>query len=395
LSVDDDTRPPADLGLQVAEALPAARAGGSTSRRARVKGAAVARGIPLATIIASVAVVVATYLAGKLLYQLRQVILLILVAGFLALLLNPMVVALQRWHFRRRGVAVAIVTGWAALLFVGIVAAFGFPLTNGLSHLSQQLPSYVAHAENGSGAVGGIVRGLHLQAWVARNAPKLQNLGTNLASPALAVGRGAVSVLARLASIAALVVLLLLEAPKLRVGLLGRLSPERAAQVTRVARDMNRSVLGYAFGNLLTSLIAGAVVFIALAGLGVPFPLVWGLWVALVDFLPMVGGMLAGVPTVVFAASRSLSAGIVTAVVFVAYQQVENHILNPVIMSRTVSVNPLLVLLAVLVGHSIGQWLGGVSGGFVAALLAIPTAGALQVLAREFWRGSSPGARED
>ena len=107
---------------------------------------------------------------------------------------------------------------------------------------------------------------------------------------------------------------------------------------------------------------------------------------ALVDFLPMIGGALAGIPTVLFALSQSLTAGIVTAAAFVAYQQFENHVLNPVVMSRTVKINPLLVLLSILVGTSIGSWLGGFFGAFVAALLSIPVAGALQVVARELWQ---------
>jgi predicted PurR-regulated permease PerM len=94
-------------------------------------------------------------------------------------------------------------------------------------------------------------------------------------------------------------------------------------------------------GNLVTSVIAGVVVFVTLTALGIPFPLLWALWVALVDFLPMVGGALAAIPTVLFALGHSLTAGIVTAAVFIAYQQVENHMLNPVVMSRTVKVNPL------------------------------------------------------
>ena len=107
---------------------------------------------------------------------------------------------------------------------------------------------------------------------------------------------------------------------------------------------MNQAVTGYMLGNLLTSLIAGIVVFVTLLILGVPFPLLWGLWVALVDFLPMIGGALAGIPTVLFAFTHSLTAGIVTAVVFLVYTQIENHILNPVIMSKTVRISPLLVL---------------------------------------------------
>ena len=74
--------------------------------------------------------------------------------------------------------------------------------------------------------------------------------------------------------------------------------PQRAAYYTRVAREISQSATGYALGNLLTSLIAGVVVFVTLIFLGVPFPLLWALWVALVDFLPMVGGALAGIPTV-------------------------------------------------------------------------------------------------
>ena len=100
----------------------------------------------------------------------------------------------------------------------------------------------------------------------------------------------------------------------------------------------------------------------------------------------MIGGALAGIPTVLFALGHSLTAGIVTAAAFIAYQQTENHVLNPVVMSRTVKINPLLVLLSILVGTSIGDWLGGFFGSFVAALLSIPVAGALQVIARELWQ---------
>jgi predicted PurR-regulated permease PerM len=91
----------------------------------------------------------------------------------------------------------------------------------------------------------------------------------------------------------------------------------------------------------------------------------------------------------------SLTAGIVTAAVFIAYQQIENHVLNPVVMSRTVNVNPLLVLVSVLVGTSIGSWVGGFFGSFVAALISIPAAGALQVLVRELWQATAPEGPPD
>src|SRR5271169_3835716 len=99
----------------------------------------------------------------------------------------------------------------------------------------------------------------------------------------------------------------------------------------------------------------------------------------------MIGGALAGIPTVLFALTQSLRAGIVTAVVFLVYTQFENHVLNPVVMSRTVQVNPLLVFVSIIIGASIGAWIGGLFGGFAAALLAIPVAAATQVVAKDLW----------
>jgi len=93
---------------------------------------------------------------------------------------------------------------------------------------------------------------------------------------------------------------------------------------------------------------------VTLATQGVPFALLLGVFVALVDLLPLVGGLLAGVPVVVIAAIHSVPAGIVMLIVFLAYQQIENHALNPVILSKTVRLNPFWVLIAVLVGATLG-----------------------------------------
>ncbi len=361
------------------------------TRRERLWRSADSRGVPLRAILATVGVVVVAFMAGKLLYRLRDVLLLVAVSGFVALLLNPLVVYLQRWKVPRRGYAVAIVIFWAVLVFVGLALAFGYPLVNAVTNLANRLPVYVDQAQNGKGWIGEVTRHYHVNTWVQHNASKIANFAQSLGKPALALGKGAVSLLVSLTTIFFLVVLLLLEGPKMRAWILGNMTQQRATTVTRVAAQVNRAVTGYMAGNLLTSLIAGAVVFVTLFVLGVPFPFLWALWVALVDFLPMIGGALAGIPTVLFATAHSLTAGVVTLVVFLAYTQIENHVLNPVIMSRTVRINPLLVLVSILVAASIGSWIGGLFGGFVAALLAIPTAGAGQVIVSELWRETAPG----
>ncbi len=142
----------------------------------------------------------------------------------------------------------------------------------------------------------------HIQNWVQRNTPKLVSFAQSLSKPALTVGKGAVSLLIELFTIFVLVLLLLIEAPKMRRWILGQMQPEpqrhghpdsgrrqpgghrlHARQPADLAHRRDRGVRD------------------AASILGVPFPFLWGLWVALVDFLPMIGGALAGIPTVLFA----------------------------------------------------------------------------------------------
>ena len=351
------------------------------SRRSRILERADATNVPLRTILVSVMTVAGVYVAAMLLYRLRYLLMLMLVGGFLALILNPLVAILQRWKLHRRGLAVAVVGVLSFLVFILLAVAFGYPLVNSLTHLANALPSYVKNAQGDKGWIGHLMRHYHVEAWVSKNSSKLISLAQGLSKPALALGKGAASVLLAMLTTFAFVILVLLEAPKMRRVILVTLSPERAARLSKISALVSRSATGYVLGNLLTSLAAGLIVFLTLALLSVPFAFLFGLWVALVDFLPTIGGAIAGIPTVLFALGHSLSAGIITLVVFLAYTQVENHALNPVVMSRTVKLNPLTVFVAVLMGAEIGAWIGGLFGGFVATV---------QVLIREFWSTSRP-----
>jgi predicted PurR-regulated permease PerM len=364
--------------------------GALDSRRARLWEWADIRGIPLQAIIATVVIVAATYLVGRLVYKLREVLVILVLASFIALLLDPLVLMLHRAGIRRRGTAVTIVTVFAILVFAGLATAFGYPLVNGLTHLADNLPTYVRQAEHGQGWLGHLVRKYHVQHWVQQNSPKIASFAKGLGKPALSLGKGALSIMFALVALFMLVLLLLLEAPKLRRGVLGLMRPARAERAAFVASQVSRSVTGYMAGNFITSVIAGVVIYVTLLILGVPFALLWALWVALVDFIPMIGGALAGIPTVLFALTHSLTAGIVTLVVFLVYTQVENHVLNPVVMSRTVRINPLFVLIAILVGANIGSLAGGFFGAFVGTLIAIPVAGSIQVIVREVWQSTGP-----
>ncbi len=330
-----------------------------------------------------IGVVLVTMILVLLLWRLRLLVLLVLVSLFVATLLNPAVVLLVRRGLRR-GAAVGIVY-FALVAVVGAVGYLFFhPVYSSATRFVHELPTLVAQAENGKGVVGHFVTRLHLASYVKAHAPQLDNVVAHLGKPALVVGKTVLSGVVSLVTVAFLAFFLLLEAPMLFRAALDWLPERRAALARQVAAGMARQVTGYMLGNLATSLIAGVVVYISLVVTGVPFAIVLGIWVAIVDFLPMIGGLLAGVPTVLLAFLHSVTAGVVTVIVFLVYQQVENHILNPIVISRTVRLNPLLVLLAALIGAEVGGVIGSTFGAVVGALLGVPAAGAVQVAARAY-----------
>ncbi len=361
--------------------------------RSRLTGSAESRGVPLATIVTAVAVVIVLLdLNAALilsLWVLREIVLYVVIAFFITLLFTPATRFLKRRLHMSHGGAVLLVFLLGLIAFVGLVYLFAEPLVTSASHFGKSIPNLISEAKKGKGPIGKLVFQLHLQKYLSENSSKLSSQVIKVLKPAtaLSVGAAAASTVISLATIAVLTFFTMLEAPRMWQGFLGMFQQSTADRLGRVVDETIRSVTGYMLGNFLTSLIAGVVVFISLTILGVPFAGLLGIFVALVDLLPLVGGLLAGLPVVIIAAIHSVPAGIIMLVIFLAYQQVENHVLNPVIMSKTVRLNPFWVLLAVLIGAALGGKIAGGLGSFVGALIGIPVGGALQVIVRELRRG--------
>ena len=171
---------------------------------------------------------------------------------------------------------------------------------------------------------------------------------------------------------------MLLEGPSWVERLFGLMRPQSQKRWRAVGHDIYRTVGGYVTGNLLISLIAGVSTAIVLLIMGVPYWVALGLIVGILDLIPLAGATIAGIIIAVVAFLHSIPAGIVVVVFFVVYQQVENHLLQPVVYGRTVQLSPLVVLISVLIGAELAGVLG--------ALAAIPVAGTLQVILVDFLR---------
>src|SRR6185437_5327420 len=168
----------------------------------------------------------------------------------------------------------------------------------------------------------------------------------------------------------------LLEGPAWMERFYGLLPPPTQPRWRAVGHGIYRQVGGYVTGNLVISLIAGSLTTFVLLLLGVPYAVALGLIVGLLDLIPLVGATVAAIIVAVVAFLHTVVAGIVVIVFFVVYQQVENHILQPLVYNRTVALSPLAILVSVLVGAELAGILG--------ALAAIPAAGAIQVLILDF-----------
>ena len=346
----------------------------------------------MGTIVVSVATVIllldlnAALILG--LWVLRNIVVYAIIAFFFTLLLTPATRFLRRRGLSHGG-ATLLVFFIGVLILGGLVYLFTEPLVTAAIHFGNQIPTLVKEAKKGHGPLGRLVFRLHLQKYLSEGSTKFTSQITKVLKPATAfsVGAAAVSTVITIVTIAILTFFTMLEAPRMWRGFLALFQPSTADRLHRVVDESIRSVTGYMLGNGATSVIAGIISGVTLQILGVPFALLLGVFVALVDLLPLVGGLLAGVPVVVIAAIHSVPAGIIMLVIFIAYQQIENHALNPIIMSRTVQLNPFWVLVAVLVGATLGGRVAGGLGTFVGALVGIPIGGAVQVIVRELRRG--------
>lgn len=360
--------------------------------RSKLSGTAERRGIPLASIVVTVAVVIglldlnAALILGV--WVLRTIVLYLIVAFFITLLLTPGTRFLKQRGMSHGGSTLTVFL-LGALILIGLVYLFASPLVTAVSNFAHDLPTLIRQAKKGHGWLGHLVYRLHLQKYLSESSSKLTSQITKILKPATAfsVGAAAFSTLVAILTIAVMTFFTMLEAPRMWSAFLRVFKPTTSARLSRVVDETIRSITGYMGGNFLTSIIAGVISGVTLALLGVPFAFLLGVFVALVDLLPLVGGLIAGLPVVIIAVIHSLAAGIVMLVVFLAYQQIENHVLNPIIMSKTVRLNPFWVLLAVLVGATLGGRVAGGLGSFVGALVGIPFGGAIQVIIRELRKG--------
>jgi predicted PurR-regulated permease PerM len=292
-------------------------------------------------------------------------------AALFAFALNPLVEALKRrtgWH-RRTAAGVVLVT--AALLITVVVALITVPTIREVRDFNKQIPQAVKDLGR-LPVVGPRLREAKasekVQEWL-NDVPK--HLSTNSKPIENAAGAIADGVAAALFTVL-LAITIVLDGEFI-VGGARRLVPERRrADADRMGRLVYNVVGRYIAGTLLVAALAGVVMLTGSLALGVPLAPLIAVWVAITNPIPQIGGFLGGVVFVLLAVTQGAVAGVIALAIFLVYQQLENHVLQPLIIGRAVRLSPPATMVAALVGVA--------AGGLVGGLFAIPLLGATKAI---------------
>jgi len=323
----------------------------------------------------------------------HRVLVWIVIAGFFAVAVYPVVNWIERrLPWCRRSLATLAVYLLLVLLIAGLITLFAVPLAREGTSLAHQLPTLIDDARAGRGPVGRLLDRTHVLSYIQQNDSKIRSFVSGLGAPALGFLKTAATGVAATITIFVVSFLMVVQGPKLVRGTLALFPDDRAEHIRAVGTDCAKTVTGYISGNLVISVICGALTYAVLKIIGIPFSGLIALFVGIADLIPLVGATLGAVVAGLAAFLYSVPAGIIVVIFFVVYQQLENHLLQPLIFSRTVQLDPLTVLIAILVAVELAGLLG--------ALLAIPIAAMIQIILRDLWarhRGRfkpEPTARE-
>jgi predicted PurR-regulated permease PerM len=341
------------------------------------------------TVLNVLLIVLAFVLVLEMIWLSREVLTWILVALFLAIALNPAVDFFQRHGVKRRGYAAALTL---VLLLLGLAALgslFVPTLVREANDFVRAVPGYVEDVSEGRGPLGDLDRKYDIVDRVREAAQKGGAAGVlGLSGTAVSITKGIITAIVAVVTIAFMTFFMLLEGPRWVDRFFALLPEHSQPRWRRVGGDVYKTIGGYVTGNLLISIIAGVATTLLLIVTGVSFAVALGLLVAILDLVPLAGATLAAIlVTSVAFIDQGWVVGLIVLVFFIVYQQLENHVLQPLVYSRTVQLSPLAILISVLIGAKLAGVLG--------ALGAIPVAGTIQVLFQEWLRSRRPTPAPD
>jgi predicted PurR-regulated permease PerM len=300
-----------------------------------------------------------------------SVLVLIGLALFIAAGLDPVVTWLTRHRMPRWAAVIVVLLGVLGVI-AGFLAAAIPPLATQTSKLIAELPHYAHTLQDHNSAFGRLNVKYHVE---QRLSHLLATRGSTLVGGVLGAGALVIGALASTLAVIVLVIYFLAGMPRIKL-FVYRLAPHsRRARVILLGDEIFTKVGGFVLGNIVTSVIAGLGTYLWMLAFGIPYPILLGLFVAILDLIPVIGSTIGGAVVSLVALTVSLPVAIATLAFYIAYRLAEDYLLVPRIMGSAVKVPAVVSVVAVLVG--------GALMGIIGALVAIPVAAALRLLLQE------------
>jgi predicted PurR-regulated permease PerM len=331
------------------------------------------------SIVRIVAVVVASVIALYLIYRLRKPITWIVIGGFIAVALSAPVAAVQL-RLRHRGASIAAVYLGVILIPVLIGAILVPPLVKESNRLVDKVPDYVTDIQKyvrENRSLRRLEANYNVTGTLQQQAQKLPAKLGGAAGVLSDIGLGVVNSLFAAITILILSIFMIGSGGRWIDAAIRSRPPPHQAMLRRAVGQISAAVAGYVAGALGQAIVAGFTSFIVLSILGVPYAGALALIIALLDLVPLVGASLGAILVGIVTLFNDFPTDtIIWGVWSVVYQQIENTVIQPRIQARSVNVQPIVVLIAVLFGSTLFGILG--------ALLAIPAAATIQISVREY-----------
>lgn len=299
------------------------------------------------------------FLAGIwLVIQIKDILFLLFISFIVMSALRPLVDRLERFHIPR---IIAIVLIYALVFgFLGVSLAGVIPaLVVQTARFIQDLPTFISRVSPYSG--------IDVSALTAQIAPISENI--------VKVTVGIFSNIVTTLTVLVFTFYFLLEHKHTQAYLSTFMGEEAAGRVMDLTSEVERRLGAWVHGELLLMTIIGVFSFVGLTMLHVDFALPLAIIAGLLEAVPMIGPIISGIPAVLVALSVSPFLALSVVALYFIIQQVENNLIVPIVMKKSIGLSPLLTILALMIGARLG--------GVVGAILAVPGVLVLQVLFRE------------
>lgn len=305
--------------------------------------------------------------------HLRGVLVLIIVSLFIAVGLNPAVEFLMRRGLKRPWAVLCVITG-VLLVFAGFLILLVPIISHQITAIADNLPHWFDQLQR-----NGEIRRFDDKYDVTTKVEDYVRKGTwaqKLFGGVVGVGLAILGVLLNVFVVVVLTLYFLASLPSMKRAAYSLAPASRRDRVSLLGDRILRTIGGYVSGAFVVAMCAGlsTLVFLFIVGLG-SYAVALAMVVALLDVIPMIGATIGAVIVCAIAFATDLKTGIVAVIFYIAYQQLENYVIYPRVMSRSVEIPGALTVIAALVG--------GTLLGVVGALLAIPTAASIMLLVKE------------